>query len=198
METSSSKVTFWMPEKDPKGRPIAAELLEAAVQIWPRAKIHAERESYDSAIAAEVLEEAVIVVSNLLYRYGDHSVIRNLVTYLYSAFVRKLTRLAAKRKKLALIPSEGHEPIHSGWSGSQLSGVERKIFCEQVVSLMDARTRTTFFMRAGGQSWTEIAHALGISVNNAQVSYIYRMEKLRKRILLKSAKQLPKAKGKEV
>ena len=196
METSNSKVTFWMPEKDPKGRPIVKELLNAAVQIWPRARIHAKRESYDSAIAAEVLEEAVVVVSNLLYRYGDRDRIRNLGTYLYLTFVRKLIRLTAKGKKLALIPLEGHEPSHSLWSGSQLSGVERKIFYEQVVSLMDPRTRTIFFMRGGGQSWAEIAHALGISVNNAQVSYIYQMEKLKRRLLQKPIKQPPKAKGK--
>jgi DNA-directed RNA polymerase specialized sigma24 family protein len=196
METRSSKVTFWMPEKDPKGRTIAEELLKAAVQIWPRAKIHADRESYDSAIAAEVLEEAVVVVSNLLYRYGDRDRIRNLETYLYLTYVRKLARLTAKRKKLALIPLEGHEPIHSRWSGSQLSGVEKKIFYEQVVSLMDAQTRTTFFMRAGGQSWNDVANVLGISVNNAQVSYIYRMEKLKRKILQNPVKQPPKAKGK--
>jgi DNA-directed RNA polymerase specialized sigma24 family protein len=196
MENSSSKATFWMSDKDPKGRQIAAELLEAAVLIWPRAKIHAEREFYDSAIAAEILEEAVILVSNLIYRYGSPDRIRNLATYLYSTFVRKLVRLTIKNRKLALIPLEGQEPCHSRWCGNQLSGIESQIFYEKVISLMDARTRTIFFMRCGGQSWNDIANALGISVNNAQVSYIYHMEKLRKRLLMDPVKQKSQAKGK--
>jgi len=189
-QKSSSAPPFWMPARDAKGRPIDTRLREAAETVWPFAFRQGEVELGETSGVAQIYESALFSVSAVMHRNGGRSGIRDLDAYLYWAFTRKLTKYSLRVKVLVFLDS------HELWTlleapGHQdtLAWLERDILINQLVSLMDSRTKRIFLARVCGQSWEEIGVDLGTSANGAQVMYNRGIQRLRDRVHKRSRKK---------
>src|SRR6266853_5686826 len=85
---------------DQRGRPISPPVLSAAEELSRRAIRHAERLRIDPAVAANLLEEAAATVSRALTNTNECP-IRDLESYLFRAFLRRLNRTKKRQSLLA-------------------------------------------------------------------------------------------------
>src|SRR5262249_23799932 len=175
---------FWTPGTDRKGRPVPQVLIEAAQHIWPRVLYLTERELKDKALGAEILDKAVCVVSNIMYRKGPQERILDPESYLYWAAARILYRTVEREKMIQVI--DNLEPLtvpKKGRYRDSLTGTRKKLLIHQVMRHMDRRTRRMFVLRVKGYSWAEVGKFFGITANNAAVQYNSGIERARRRIL---------------
>ena len=183
VDFSTNRPPFWMSATDRKGRPIPPSLLEIAQLVWPRFLWITERELKDTAQAAEILDRAVCVVARIMHRRGPQAGILDPASYLYWVAARILYRTIEREKMIQFI--DDLEPIlHPPTVAyrNRLSGTEKKILINQVLRYMDSRTRRIFLLRVLGHSWEQIGALLGISANNAAVTYNAGLGKTRQRI----------------
>src|SRR5947209_8139006 len=85
---------------DQRGRPISPPVLSAGEELSHRAIRHAERLRIDPAVAANLLEEAAATVSRALANISECPV-RDLESYLFRAFLRRLNRTKKRQSLLA-------------------------------------------------------------------------------------------------
>jgi DNA-directed RNA polymerase specialized sigma24 family protein len=186
-----------MSDIDRRRRPISQALLDAAQLVWPRVLYLTERELKDTAWAAEILDRAVCVVSNIMYRKGPQERILDPESYLYWAAARILYRTVEREKMIQVI--DDVEPVtvlKKGRYRDSLTGSRKKLLIKQVMRYMDTRTRRMFVLRVKGYSWAEVGKFLGITANNAAVHYNSGIERARQRILRgKTAKTKQAADG---
>ncbi len=95
--------SFSVSPVDRLGRPISPVVLNAAEEIGRRAIEHAEKLLIDPAVAAGLLEEAAATVSRALAskRHCTQNDIRDLPSYLFRAFIRRVDRI--RKKQLAQV-----------------------------------------------------------------------------------------------
>src|SRR6185312_17467753 len=100
-EEAGQKSNASLSPVDHRGQAITPPVLSAAEEISRRAIRHAERESIDPAVAANLLEEAAAAVSRALRARRDNEApVRNLEAYLFRAFLRRLNK--TKKRQLRL------------------------------------------------------------------------------------------------
>jgi len=183
VDFSTNRPPFWMSDTDRFGRPVPPSLLGIAQLVWPRVLWITERELKDTARAAEILDRAVRVVARIIHRRGPQAGILDPESYLYWVAARILYRNIEREKMIQFI--DDLEPIlHPPTVAyrNRLSGTEKKILINQVVRYMDRRTRGIFLLRSSGHSWEQIGDLLGVSANNAAVTYHAGIQRTRHRI----------------
>lgn len=168
---------------DRRGRPISPAIRIAAEEVSGRAMQHAERLFVDPAEAANVLEEAASAVSRaLISKKIDESSIRNLQSYLFRAFLRRLNR--TKKRELVLDKTVDLENFHSHTS-QNVRTLEMKIFIDEFMMHCDPAMRDMFCRRMAGYSWNEIAQTYGISSHAAESKFSQTLQKVRRKLRLK-------------
>ena len=168
---------------DRRGRPISPAIRIAAEEVSGRAMQHAERLFVDPAEAANVLEEAASAVSRaLISKKTDESSIRNLQSYLFRAFLRRLNR--TKKRELVLDKTIDLENFHSHTS-QNVRTLEMKIFMDEFMMHCDPAMRDMFCRRMAGYSWNEIAQTHGISSHAAESKFSQTLQKVRRKLRLK-------------
>lgn len=168
---------------DRRGRPISPAVRIAAEEVSGRAMQHAERLFVDPAEAANVLEEAASAVSRaLISKKIDESSIRNLQSYLFRAFLRRLNR--TKKRELVLDKTIDLENFHSHTS-QNVRTLEMKIFIDEFMMHCDPAMRDMFCRRMAGYSWNEIAQTYGISSHAAESKFSQTLQKVRRKLRLK-------------
>src|SRR5437899_5548058 len=112
---------------DRLGRRISPVVLDAAEEIGRRAIEHAEKLQIDPAVAAGLLEEAAATVSRALAskKHCTQSDIRDLPSYLFRAFIRRVDRI--RKKQLAQVDNVSVPTFGSGNSTDPQAAVEMKI-----------------------------------------------------------------------
>ena len=169
---------------DQHGRLISPPVLRAAEEVSNRAILHAVRVLVDPAIAANLLEEAAATVSRVLTaKNADEGSVRNLESYLFRAFLRRLNRVKKRQSFVAkAVELEAQLPRVSGDPGKAL---ETKIFIDEFLMHCDPVIRDMLCRRMAGCSWKEIGSAYGISSHAAESKFSQTLQKVRSKLGLK-------------
>ena len=169
---------------DRRGRRISSSVLNAAEEIGLRALRHAERLLIDPAVAANLLEEAAATVSRVMSaRAMSQSPIRDLHSYLFRAFLRRVN----KRQKRELFLAESFR-IHAREAPKSVdprSSIENKILIDEFLMQCDPTTRDIFWRRIVGFSWKEIGWSYRISSHAAESRFNQTFQKARRRLGLR-------------
>lgn len=169
---------------DRRGRPINPAVRTAAEEISRRAILHAERLRVDPAIAANLLEEAAATVSKALEaKKTQEGSVRDLGSYLFRAFLRRLNR--AKKRQSRLMEAAGIHTLFSNGSTDPRRGLETKIFIDEFLVQCDPVMRDVLCRRMKGCSWREIGRAYHISSHAAESKFSQALQKVRRKLGLR-------------
>jgi DNA-directed RNA polymerase specialized sigma24 family protein len=169
---------------DRYGRSISPPVLCAAEQVSRRAIQHAERLLVDPAIAANLLEEAAATVSRALKAKNTNDLpVRNLESYLFRAFLRRLNR--TKKRESLLAEAVELEAFLSRISQDPRRALEMKIFIDEFLVQCNPVMRDVLCRRMQGHSWKEIGWAYRISSHAAESKFSQALQKVRKKLGLK-------------
>jgi DNA-directed RNA polymerase specialized sigma24 family protein len=189
----------WISKPDGSGAAVETDLLDAARRNWARVLSYAQRYEQDSSVAADILETVLLAISRARgSRRNSGSPIRNLDSYLYVAFIRRLNRHVAKQPKIEFV---GSLQDLDALSGNQTRGsaptVEDDLLVRELLRYMNQRARHTFLLRTSGYSWKETASFLRTTANSAQVLFNKGVGKARGRIMkVKGSRRQPGEGGK--
>ena len=187
----------WIWQLDQSGTAVDTDLLDAERRNWGRVRSYAERHQQDSAKAADILEVVLLSLSRARRAHRKSgSTIRNLDTYLYVAFVRRLNRHVARQPKIQFVGSlQDLEAL----SGIQTRGkpplVEDELLVNELLRYANRRTRDMFFLRTSGYSWKEVARILRTTANSAQVLFNNGIGKARTSITKLKGSARPSSEG---
>lgn len=169
---------------DRRGRPISSSVLSAADQISQRAVLHGERLLVDPAVVTNLLEEAAAAVSQALkVKSVNEGSIRNLESYLFRAFLRRLNRY--KKRQLRMAHFDRVQAFLSDMSQDPRTALERKIFIDEFLMQCDPRMRDVLCRRLEGCSWKEIGWKYRISSHAAESKFSQALQKVRRKLGLK-------------
>jgi len=185
-EPRPTRPLFWMDEKGPTGEPIDSVLIEAASRIFERVAYLTELQLHDLARAPQVLEQSVYdVAATMRHKTAEDEKVENLEAYLYRAVVRKINDIQARERRIEYVQSlELLERLAAGGRDDWVTAFQRDLQLEETLSHLDPRTREIFTRRASGDSWDEVAKAMGISDgDNARSLFRYGVRKARERLL---------------
>jgi DNA-directed RNA polymerase specialized sigma24 family protein len=144
--------SFPISPVDRLGRRISPVVLEAAEEIGRRAIQHAEKLLIDPAVATR--------------KRCTKSEVRDLHSYLFRAFIRRINRI---KKRELLLDGAVHElALGAHNSTDPRTSLELKILVDELLTRCDPVTRNMFFRRLGGFSWKEIGSQHGISDHAAE------------------------------
>jgi DNA-directed RNA polymerase specialized sigma24 family protein len=168
---------------DRRGRRISPSVLNAAEEIRRRAILHAERLQVDSAVAANLLEDAAATVSRALAKNTREHPVRDLESYLFRAFLRRLNR--TKKRHLRLAKALELEAALSQASWDPRRALEMKIFIDEFLMQCDPDMRDVLCRRIEGCSWREIGGTYRISSHAAESKFSQALQKVRRKLRLK-------------
>jgi DNA-directed RNA polymerase specialized sigma24 family protein len=138
---------------DQRGRPISPPVLSAAEEVSRRAIQHA-----------------------------DESSVRDLESYLFRAFLRRLNRAKKRQSLLAQVELQA---FLSRISWDPRSALEMKIFIDELLTQCDPVMRDFLCRRFGGYSWKEVGRAYRISSHAAESKFSQALGKVRRKLGLK-------------
>jgi DNA-directed RNA polymerase specialized sigma24 family protein len=167
---------------DQRGRPISPPVLSAAKELSRRAIRHAERLRIDPAVAANLLEEAAATVSRALKDVNECPV-RDLESYLFRAFLRRLNR--AKKRQSLLAEAIELEAFLSRLSSDPRRALEMKILIDELLMQCNPVSRDMLCRRLADCSWRDVGQAYGISAHAAESKFSQALQRVRKKLGLK-------------
>jgi len=188
----------WIWQSEGSGTAVETDLLDAARRNWPRAVSYAQRYQQDSSVAADILEKVLLATSRVTRaRQNSGNPIRNLDSYLYVAFVRRLNRHMARQPKIEFVGSlQDLDALSSVKNQGSPPTVEDELLVRELLKFMSGHPRDMFFLRTSGYSWKEVARFLGTTANSAQVLFNKGVAKVRGRIMkLKDLGKRPDERG---
>ena len=169
---------------DQRGRPISPRVLTAAEEVSRRAIYHAGKLLIDPAVAANVLEEAAAAVSRVLEtNNSDRHSIRDLESYLFRAFLRRLNRI--KKQELLTARALELETFGSRTSHDPRRTLERKILVDELLMQFNPMMRDFFCRHAALSSWKEVGRVYGISAHAAESKFSQALQTAKKKLGLK-------------
>src|SRR5215472_501496 len=172
---------------DQRGRPISPRVLMAAEQVSRRAMYHAGKLCIDPAVAANVLEETAAAVSRVLQtKNTDRDSIRDLESYLFRAFLRRLNRI--KKQELYTARALEVEAFVSRISHDPRRTLERKILVDELLMQFNPMMRDFFCRHLVLSSWREVGRVYGISAHAAESKFSQALQTVKKRLGLKMMK----------
>ncbi len=183
MQEKTPDPPFWIRETDDLGHPVDPGVLASARRIWKRIFCMVESKLKDGARALEILEGAALAVSSRL-RQQDTKPIRDLDAYLFWACTHRIDKVAADLAR----EQTGHDLEQLGHLASGTAdGWEDRFFSEllvrELLSYMDARTRSLFSYRSLGWSWKKTAAFMGYADgHSAEVQFWKGVKAARERL----------------
>jgi len=172
---------------DQRGRPISPRVLMAAEQVSRRAMYHAGKLLIDPAVAANVLEETAAAVSRVLEtKDTDRNSIRDLESYLFRAFLRRLNRI--KKQELLTAQALELEEFGSQISHDPRRTLEMKILVDELLMQFNPMMRDFFCRHSVLSSWREVGEVYGISAHAAESKFSQALQTVKKRLGLKMMK----------
>jgi DNA-directed RNA polymerase specialized sigma24 family protein len=168
---------FRISPVDRLGRRIDPSVLAAAEEILPRAVAHGVKMLGDLAVIANLLEDAVVVVSRRLQ--SDPSSIFDIPAYLLRCFRRKVSRF--KRKQVVTVSLGEGVRAALGWA-DPTDQLLMKILVGEVLARFDPITREMFWWRKARFSWEEIGRMYGMSAHAAEQRVRYVFQQVREKL----------------
>jgi DNA-directed RNA polymerase specialized sigma24 family protein len=166
---------------DHHGRQISPTVLHAAEVIGRRALRHAEKLLIDPAVAENLLEEAAATVSRAMSSKAvTQWPIRDLPSYLFRAFVRRINK--KHKRELSLAESLRIHAVDAPNGVDPRASIDNKILIDELLTLCDPTTRDMLWRRIAGSSWKEIGWSYGISSHAAESRVNQAFQKARRRL----------------
>jgi hypothetical protein len=169
---------------DQRGRPISPRVLNATEKVSRRAMYHAGKLLIDPAVAANLLEETAAAVSRVLQsRNTDRNSIRDLESYIFRAFLRRLNRV----KKQELLTARALELQAFLWriSHDPRRTLEMKILVDELLRQFNPMMRDFFCRHSVLSSWREVGRVYGISAHAAESKFSQALQTVKKKLGLK-------------
>jgi DNA-directed RNA polymerase specialized sigma24 family protein len=169
---------------DRRSRPISPPVLSAAEEVSRRAIHHAERLDVDPAVAANLLEEASATVSRaLMMKNNREGSVRDLESYVFRAFLRRLNR--TKKRQSLLAQAVQLDAFLSATSWDPRRTLEMKILIDEFLMHCDPAMRDVLCRRMEGCSWKEIGRTYRISSHAAESKFSQALQKVRRKLGVK-------------
>ena len=169
---------------DRRGRRISLAVLHAAEEIGRRALRHAERLLIDPAVAANLLEESAATVSRVVSgKAAAQRPIRDLQSYLFRAFIRRINK--KRKREVSLAESLRIHVLKAPNGIDPRPSIDNKILIDELLTLCDPTTRDMLLRRIAGFSWKEIGRSYGISSHAAESRVNQTFQKARRRLGLR-------------
>jgi DNA-directed RNA polymerase specialized sigma24 family protein len=179
-ESPTGDPPLWINERDERGRHADPEVTEVAYRIWSRVLCYVRQQRGDVSEAAEILEKTVYSVSQAIHKQRDREPIRHLESYLFLSFVRRYTRGIIRQQRIQYFESaELLDSLAAGRREEWVRIPENKILVEQILGVMDPRTREMCVLRSSGYSWEAVGRQFGIKAHNAEVQFSNGLKKAR-------------------
>ena len=190
----------WIWQSDASGTAVETDLLDAARRNWARMLSYAQRFQQDTSTSADILEEILLALSRARRaRRGLVNPIRNLNSYLYVAFVRRLNRRVSRQPKIQYVGSlQDLDSLSAIQSRGTPPAVEEDLLVTELLQYTNQRTRQMFFLRMSGYSWKEVARILRTSANSAQVLFYNGIGKARSRVMKLKGTTGPNGEGSKI
>jgi DNA-directed RNA polymerase specialized sigma24 family protein len=171
--------TLWPPIEEAytdEFGPISEDVYECARGLWPRAEAFSLNTLNDGPAGMRLLLKACAQVTRA--RSEKLTQIDNLPAYLYRAF----KRLVLERLEI----EKGHRRLEAeflpGPAAEESVSLEEKILIQQIMRLMDARTREVFELLLLGYTFEEIGEKYGRSANILRATYSKQIKRLVRRV----------------
>ncbi len=164
--------SLWINSRTNNGNVVPLEIMAMAYVLWKDGLSLAEHYNVDSAAAAEIMAMVTHKAANRMSSYDEDpesEPVRDVRKYIFSAFRYAIYVMA---KKQASPPRDLNEmnSLCKDWE-SGLSGIEKQIFCEELLKAMPQKDQRIFMARYISEySWKETAKSLGLTVGAAQRS----------------------------
>jgi DNA-directed RNA polymerase specialized sigma24 family protein len=160
---SSLEVPLWWDrEVDRTGRPIRADVREAAITVWKNSR-RIQLELSDPSHAAELLEGTVAQIS----RYLEHNDIvtfsRSIEGLVAHSFQRAVQRETVKRNRFLPLNESAKLPDRISDKTWQ-EQVQLRLQLEEIIILLSDNSRRVLTLRYAGYTWKETAQLMGLSV----------------------------------
>ena len=159
---------WWDREVDDRGRPIRADVREAARQIWPSCCARVEATLHDVGEAPGLMEAAVAYISRYLTRHKALAFYPQARSLLSLHFSQDLKRRAGRESRIQAVGLAADLDLLTRPSSSWVEEIE---FWQDMAKLhrrVDDRSWISLVMRYMGHDWPEVSEKLGIAVSTAQ------------------------------
>ncbi len=162
--------SLWINSRTPAGNMVPLEIMIMAYVLWKDGLSLAEHYGVDSAAAAEIM---ALVTHKAADRVGNYDEdpesepVRDIRKYVFTAFRYAIYMVA---KKQSSPPKDFLEmnSLGKNWE-SGLTGIEKQIFCEELLKAMPPKAQKIFISYYISQySWKETAKGLSLTVGAAQ------------------------------
>ncbi|GEM_PF-5084101 len=174
---------LWLPGRSDGKSAVKRRLAEVADADWDHLREYAVRRSIDASRAADMVENLVEELARKQEAKPVSWRIRHPGGYLAAAFMRAVNRLGAKEERMKYVDTIAElERLAATRSLQRQPDPDQEILLKEIFAVMDAATRRTCWARLHGQSWKEIAHIQGVSVNTAIKAYARGLERVRELI----------------
>jgi DNA-directed RNA polymerase specialized sigma24 family protein len=148
---------LWIRSPDDRGNVVDQRLIEAAHQVWPRARKIVAGILGSDEDAPRIVELVVHQASRALERNGP---VATPQRYLITAVKRESLRELKDRQRFVPLDQALLERLHpTRWKDSEDRATFR-ILVGQLKERMDDKTRRLFELRCLGHGWEHIAKAL--------------------------------------
>jgi hypothetical protein len=172
---------LWFPGRDRGKNPLRRELADAAMEDCEHLLEYAERHSIDPAQAQNIAEALVEDISSKQQGTPSSERIKKPRSYLRAAFMHAVDALEGKDERFKRVDVADLERL--GAKEDWPEQLDKKILVREIVSMMDLKTRRTYWRRSEGYKWNEIARGQGMRINTAIAVYTRGLTKVRERVV---------------
>jgi DNA-directed RNA polymerase specialized sigma24 family protein len=162
--------SLWINSRTQAGNIVPLEIMTMAYVLWKDGLSLAEHYGVDSAAAAEIM---ALVTHKAADRVGNYDEdpecepIRDIRKYVFTAF-RYAIYMVAKKQSSPPKDFLEMDSLGKNWE-SGLTGIEKQIFCEELLKAMPPKAQRIFTSYYISQySWKETAKGLSLTVGAAQ------------------------------
>jgi hypothetical protein len=167
---SVNKLLYWDRQTDCSGRPIRADVRDAARQVWDDACQKTRASLGETCEAAGLMERTVTQVSRYLDRRGIPLFAQDTAGLVLCAFCRALRRYGARHRRVEL--AENPEELSAPDAGKHCT---RKTDCgldaKKAASHLSKRGRKMYELRKAGFGWKEIAQMFNTTEGAARAEF---------------------------
>jgi hypothetical protein len=158
---------WWDRDADDQGRPLRADVRQAAHQVWPDARRRVHSVLGESMEAAEMMEAAVLNISHYLDRHQAPLFSQPVAPLLSLRFWQELRRHSERLRCFrSAVGSNGLESLAA--DGEWVEKANRQIDFEKLLPCLSQRSRRILALRGSGKDWKEIGKMLSIATSTAR------------------------------
>jgi hypothetical protein len=178
-QRNDAEARLWIRHRDSVGNTIDHRLIQAAHQVWDRARLVVIRYLTEDTEAAEILESAVDSASRLI---GNDQAIESLEAYLLKSVARESVRRSRRNRRITYVDEADLERLAGAASTDLERQLDNATRIEAFRACLDEQGRTMYDLRVLGFNWRRIARLAGYSDgHSAEVQFRRKMDRAQER-----------------